>query len=367
MKIKNPIESDISLRAQFYLELIKHVIKTNILHPKTKFGDGDGLIVFLSTNICFDSAVFIYECIQYFEEHNEELYTEIFEHLTVESYERIKDVRNNMHLYNKKGSYQKKANQIIGDRIDEFEAWADENNDLTNDDISCMYYNDGKQSIFLGCSYFVYHFAQEYKGEDFKEFAENISGTLSCIVNFGISKVKLPSVQIRPLNFEISLSDEKSDDFLNKNGIDVSTNFRILLCLAVASWTYIQYFKVIDGDKLFDNSKSRWIVLKNLSIKYDEIFDSIENLLKYSQSKSKLNYIFADSQVDFDNASYREVIQAIRNTVHYNHDDLETGMDYYNSFKTRHNLTVSDFNKMFIYMKENLEALILTLQYFINV
>lgn len=113
MKIKNPIESDISLRAQFYLELIKHVIKTNILYPKTKFGDGDGLIVFLSTNICFDSAVFIYECIQYFEEHNKELYTEIFEHLTVESYERIKDVRNNMHLYNKKGSYQKKLTKLL--------------------------------------------------------------------------------------------------------------------------------------------------------------------------------------------------------------------------------------------------------------
>lgn len=230
-----------------------------------------------------------------------------------------------------------------------------------------MYYNDGNKSIFLGCSYFVYHFAQEYKGEDFKEFAENISRTLSCIVNSGVSKVNLPSIQIRPLNFEISLSDEKSDDFLNKNGIDVSTNFRVLLCLAVASWTYIQYFKVIDGDKLFDNSKSRWIVLKNLSIKYDEIFDSIENLLKYSPSKSKLADLFAVSQVDFDNENYREVIQAIRNTVHYNHDDLEPDMDYYNSFKTRYNFTVSDFNKIFIHMKENLEALIETLQYFIKV
>ncbi|AFA48492.1 hypothetical protein [Acetobacterium woodii] len=368
VKKKNVVENEIVLNAKFYHEIIllivKNAIKSKLTGNGLQIGDKNGMDVFLSTNIVFDSAVFIYESLKYFEKNNKELHIKIIDSLSADDLKKIKDVRNNMHLYNKKGSYQAKATQIIEDRMEEFGFDLDEEFNQFKNDISFLSYLDKDKCMFIGCDYYIHHYTQKYDGNDFSNLAEIVSSTLINIIKLSNKKVSLPSVKFKKFNFNISLNDGKSGEVLKADNIDEKTNFRILLCLTVASWSYLLYFKVINSETMFDNPKSRWVVLKNLAIKYDEIFDSIENLMEYSLEKDKLNDLFKNSKVDFENKKYRELIQIIRNTVHYNNDDLLEDMDYYNSLKIKYGLTISDFKGIFLYIEENLKALICTLQYF---
>jgi len=72
--------------------------------------------------------------------------------------------------------------------------------------------------------------------------------------------------------------------------------------------------------------------------------------------------LFNDSQIVYIDENKR-LIQALRNTVHYSDDDIVESEDCHSSFKLKYNISVSTFNRIFYYMKENLKALIETLQY----
>jgi len=364
MKLEDPILSDIMLQAKFYHETILLLIKKTLLNSKTQQGDEDGYTTFVLTNIVFDSSVFIYESIKYFEKNNEKFYNELTKFLSEEDLIRIKYVRNNMHLYKKGGSYKKKADKIINDRLEEFKMTEKDNLYFLRSDITRIYYINKNKKVFIGCDYFYFHYTLKFGKEDIKKFAENVMKILIQINGLKKHSCCLPRIQSKQTDFNIVLFDSKSKELLEINNLDKYTNFRLLLCLSQASWTFLLYFRLIDSEKLFDDSKWKWILVKNLAIKYDEIFDSVENLVRNSASKISLQDLFRNSGVDFCDSRDRNLIQELRNIVHYSQDDVFGNEDYYSSFKKKYNISTNDINKIFSYMKKNIEALIQTLQYF---
>lgn len=364
MESKYIIKKDIQLQAEYYYELTvlamdiynKYKLRSNI----DEKSDADGFQTFIYSIFIFDQCRFIYDVLEFYKIYFKYEYTQIITFLGDKYYHFIKKIRNNMHLYNKRKSYKNKANSIINQELEKFDMLEEDIFYFLRNDIAVYYYADDNSNILLGSNYFYYHYTKEVdlSGEEIKELSYKVISIIIKIADVLIENHFL----VGDINYNISLYDRKSSEILSKKDIDKFTNFRLLLCLTQAGGCKILFSKILNKKTIYQSYENIWFFTQYLSIKYDEIFDNIKNLLRYSESKEILRRIFNNSNF-ITNDSYKKIISKLRNTVHYNCDEIIEGKNICDSFLTSENLFIDDLKNIFKYMEHNLDELINVLQY----
>lgn len=109
------IKYDIQLNAECFLQIIKLFLSysKNNQNINEKTYDANGFSTFVGGNLVFDCTVFVHEVINFLKVYDSNVYQVVVNCYGLDALNEIKTVRNNMHLFNKNGSYKNKAEKIV--------------------------------------------------------------------------------------------------------------------------------------------------------------------------------------------------------------------------------------------------------------
>ncbi|WP_039657574.1 hypothetical protein [Clostridium tyrobutyricum] len=362
LKEYSSLLQDITMNAKCYVNICENCIKINQQDNKVIYGEANGNS-FLIFALLVDMSMFVYESLNFKELSS-------FKNRIQNSYgrkyfESLKLIRNNVHLYNKYGSYKRKADYIIDTKLNEFKMKDHDFLYQLRNDIALMYKISINKKIFLGTNYFYDHYVYEandlsWDGNEIIKYASNTYSILSLLANRS-SNVNVTKINLRNKGIHIEFFDYKSENLFKNLEVSYITAFRLILVLSELS-----YISILIGDVLqirdFHNTDISWILFlgKYTAIKYDESLDSIENMIKYSKDKDVLKEIL-DSNSKKDYKDIRKFGQNLRNMIHFGIRDSD---------KNKYNLNLSlvqlylletntnnmeDFINKFLLMKNNME------------
>jgi hypothetical protein len=252
--------------------------------------------------------------------------------------QRLKSVRNSMHLYNKQGPYYSKAKRILSE-------------------IRGLHHTDTKDFLYLfrNDEALVYEIGNEYRylrGAlgmfyrhvlDYSKFAwtnddqVNYSQHVAAIVNT-FAKTKsdfVPEIDASILSFNeirIESFDDKIADLFSSVPITEETALRLMLILTRISYAIFIYKVFIEGSSV--SNSPEWLVFftKWFAMHLDEVIDSIDNLLRYSigEDQKFLVLLFSDINL-FPRAEIQVVIRNLRNLIHYDIVGLSNKTTHFHS------------------------------------
>lgn len=312
-----------SYEALCHLELCKLIIKLHALPQTTpKYGREDGLSTFISCGWWLDASVFLYES---------------FKHLSLSSsaYEKsikslpffsdLEVVRNNIHTYFKSGNYGKKSSYITAKKLKDYKL--DEPDWLYSlrNDISLVFQIHTHSRLLVGCDYFISHCIfesdeEKWDGPYFQAYSEFLSSHICKLAqNVSLNYFNLEELTLRENLPCVELFDYKSQVLGEKAETSWPVTFRLLLILYQISNILLLLEDVVELDSIAHDSM--WLLFfgKLLAIKYDESFDNLQSLLKYSVESDRnilLQHLQAVS-LDMNTLVSRKFAQNLRNTIHY--------------------------------------------------
>ncbi len=308
--------------AQCYRAICMKLIETSKEDRPALLGVGNGSSAFLSTFFSQDISTVVYEgtnlLCRYGSNENE-----LFADSMPGYFERLKSVRNSIHLYNKSGPYRPKATKIVNNQLKEFNMLEmDPFIDLRND-ISVIFDLSKTGKRLLGTNYSVFHILEDkfgWSGEEVRNYSKNTASflnTFSCLDLF-----VLPSPDNTVLinkSMQIELFDYKSKELFKRTSLDNTTTFRLLLMLSSVSYIECLFEMYIDLDITLKSDLWLCFLNKFVAIKYDEVFDSLENLLAHikEEEKNVLGPLFQTGCINIGNFKYRDVARKLRNMIHY--------------------------------------------------
>lgn len=364
------IKYDIQLNAECFLQIIKLFLSYSKYNQNIdeKTYDANGFSTFVGGNLVFDCTVFVHEVINFLKIYDSNIYQVIVKCYGLDALNEIKTVRNNMHLFNKNGSYKNKAKKIVNSQLEKFDMLeVDFLNKLRTDICKIFLVKNGKKT-FLGTNYFYFHYVYEVGGEKWdgskiRNYAQMISEILKFFSSYSKNSIRISAIKEKDLKCNIFFQDARSQELLSINCMDESTNFRLLLSLTQIGWINALLFEIIDAEACIEEDRKwRWFLTKYLAIKYDEIFDNIQNLLVHSVHRDELRQNLEENNFKIEELSHRILATKIRNTLHYNISDMIKGKDAFNSFLVKNKLSTNEFDHVFRAMKNDLNNLIVVLQ-----
>lgn len=371
--MRKPIDAikyDIQLNAECFFRIIKLFLSYSEYNLKIdeKTYDANGFSTFVGGNLIFDCTVFVHEVLNFLKIYDNNIYQAIVKCYGLDALNEIKTVRNNMHLFNKNGSYKNKAKNIVYNQLEKFDMLeVDFLNKLRTDICKIFLIKNGTKT-FLGTNYFYFHYVYEVGGEKWdgskiSNYAQIISGIVKFLSSYSQNSIRISTIKEQDLECNIFFQDAKSQELLSTNSMDESTNFRLLLSLTQAGWITTLLSEIINAEACIEEDRKwQWFLTKYLAIKYDEIFDNIQNLLMHSLHRNELKQNLENNNLKIEELSYRILATKIRNTLHYNISDMVKGKDAFSSFLVKNKLSTSEFNYIFATMKNDLNNLIVVLQ-----
>ncbi len=328
----------ILFESKYYFALITQFLLTNETeNKKPRYGAYDGYSSLISPLFSQDMSVFVYEFIKFLKYFNVPI-KEYYEDFSEDFFNRLKVVRHNIHLYNTKGSYKEKGMQIIYKQLFQFglDKWHFLN--FLKKDISIIYKIADTKKILLGTDYTSKHIFEEnrttWSGKQRKQFAYEISYIITKLSQSIKLKFEqgdeLPNMDIlRTRPFQIELFDCKSSVIFSDLPLSKITAFRILLILTSISYASCIIEIHIDQSKVTKDIGWLCFLTKWIAIKYDEAFDSLQNLLKYidEEEKTIINLKLKEYNIDLCKLKYRSVARKLRNMLHYSKNETPLQKD----------------------------------------
>lgn len=312
--------------------LIQHlneVFKKKELKPH--YGCVEGRTAYIAIGYQLDAAVFLYESFKHFATITPQYASEIRE---MPIYKDLEIVRNNIHTYFKNGGFIKKTSSIIEANLVKYEMIEPDFLYSLRSDISLVFEIVGKKRTLIGSDYFVQHCIYESRRDwtkiDYKNFTESLSQCISLIAQKACEEgywiLPLKPVENLPC---IELFDYKSADLFTAGDMSEGVIFRLILMLYQLSYGLILVEKIVDGKVAFQDDLWCCFLSKILAIKYDESFDNLESILRYSKKDSTKLAEYLDAMgLQMSSLKARKFAQNIRNTIHYqrikfNEDSLD--------------------------------------------
>ncbi|MCL2426962.1 MAG: hypothetical protein FWD05_11580 [Oscillospiraceae bacterium] len=308
--------------ANAYLYLIKLFIKLNSIPVlKPSYGNENGFISYLAFSLSSDGSVFLHEAIKYLKEFSDNSSSQDFPENFLSD---LENVRNNVHTYNKRGGYQKKADNIIQGKLIEYEMDTPDSLYFLRSDISLIFEIVNNKRKFIGSDYFIYHSfvdieGKTWSGTRFNKYAENLSAAIKGIATtIDDSVYQLAELDMGNNLPRIELFDYKSPDLFTRVKTNKPITLRLLLALTQISYPIMLVEDIIDIT-LMESTLWMCFFTKLMSIKYDETIDNINSILTHAESTDRnvVNDILSTNGIDINNLRARNFAQKLRNSIHY--------------------------------------------------
>ena len=326
-----------------YFELIKQMIKVFyfLKQKPLAYGNANGLNAYLSVGLQLDISVFLYERIK----HMGLIVPQaVDDFISTPEFKILKNVRNNVHTFFKKGNFASKADGIIENNLEKYNLKKhDIFFSLRNDIALAFEIVDCKRQL-LGSDYFIQHClfecnGQQWDGKDYKKFSEYLSSNIKAFAEtIDETAYRLSPLSVKEVQPQIELFDYKSTDLFAGSMLSNVTAFRLMLILFQISYGIILVEKVLAHES-FD-SDNLWICFftKLLAIKYDESIDNLSSLLKYASidDKRRLASNLLSLNFNIDNLSARDFARDLRNTIHY--QDIQCDPSLFRGKTTREHI-----------------------------
>ncbi len=294
-----------------------HADIPNYMREPVRYGVINGYQTFIVTNIIQEFSTIAYEALNIIEEQQGEL-QELRQEYDSDFFIHLEKVRNSIHIYNKFGSYENKAKRIIESINKEFPF---------NYNISLVYRIKGNRALFLGTNVFCYHMTDEFsestwllgeKARDYAKFVSSIVSSLQPMAEGNINQVKNPFRESAAERISIECFDYTVEAIIKKLNVTPSICVRLLLMHSYVSFINLLFDEVLHVDSCVDDPLWLCFFAKIYSIRYDEVLDSFDNLITYSNGSTKA---LLESLLDFSGfdrkESLREFARSLRNLVHY--------------------------------------------------
>lgn len=320
----------LQFEALCHFNLTKHLIelfKTDISQPR--YGCESGLNAFIAMGYQLDASVFLYESVKHFaliSPEESKAFTE------QPLYSDLEVVRNNIHTYFKNGGFAEKANTITENQLKEYKLDKPDLLHMLRSDISLVFQIENHYRHLIGTDYFIYHCIYEsenkkWTGTDYRDYAAFLSASIKGIA----STVDETPYQLSKLNFleqtpTIELFDFKSADLTSCSAVTRTPTFRLILMLYQISYVLILSEKIFDYTTINQDDLWTCFFSKLLAIKYDESFDNLQSLLRYSEKDDKKLLIeyCKNEELIIENFEARDFAQKLRNTIHYQQLNFDT-------------------------------------------
>lgn len=296
---------------KFHNEIRNHV------RSQAQYGECDGYLSFVATNLIQEFSIIAYEALKMIEEQQGES-QELRQEYDTDFFTHLKKTRNSIHIYNKHGSYKEKAQRIIDSINNEFPH---------NYNISMFYRIKDNKAYLLGTNIFYYHMTDEFNGNnwlrgeksrDYAQFLSSIIGSLRPMAEGNVEQVQNPFSDSVLNEISIECFDYTIESIIKKLNADQSVCVRLLLMHSYVSFINLLFDEILHVDNCVDNSLWLCFFAKIYSIRYDEVLDSFDNLITHADSSTKK---LLQSLLDFDGfdrkESLREFARKLRNLVHY--------------------------------------------------
>jgi hypothetical protein len=306
-----------------HYNLIKSLLKPLTKNAsKPKYGCENGFKSFVSIGYCQDASVFLFESIKHFSILAPEAINSFTDHPL---FPELVIMRNNIHTYFKKGGFSEKTKCITESKLKEYKL--DKVNFLSflRNDVSLVFHIKNQSRHLIGSDNYISHCIYEsenknWKGSDYRNFAEflasSIMGIASTVDEMPYQLPELTFFEQMPL---IELFDYKSADLANCSAVTPNSTFRLLLILYQISYILILIEDIADYERIVQDDLWACFIIKLIAIKYDESFDNLYSLLRFSTEEDKLclkEYCMKE-ELCFDNLKARTFAQNLRNTLHY--------------------------------------------------
>ena len=285
----NKSENNLHLLPGLYLLQFEAICHDNLIKclnellttelEKPKYGCVNGLNTFISFGHFLDESIFLYESLKHFSIlslDDKKAFTEL------PRYSDLKVVRNNIHTYFKKGSFDKKASRIIEEKLKEYKLDKPDLLYLLRNDISLVFQIKNNARFLIGSDYFIYHCIDEsvnktWTGLDYKEYAAFISSSIKGIAS-SIDKTQycLSDLILLEKMPSIELFDFKSSDLFVSSAVSQVSTFRLLLMLYQISYALILVEEIFDINRINEDDLWSCFFIKLVAIKYDESFDNLQ-------------------------------------------------------------------------------------------
>lgn len=317
---------------EFVLFLL--TIKEKLEKREPKYGVVSDANAYVFLSLTLDLSVFLYETIELYELMVKGSADELKSHTF---YTDLEAIRNNIHTFYKKGGYSDKSDDIVLNKLEEYKI---KNKDILyplRSDISLVFKIHNNNRFLIGCDYFISHLIYEttdLDGKKHMDYAEFLSSSLKGITSIHDESIyKLSKLKLNNYLPAIELFDYKSLDLFAISEIPDYLLFRLMLVLHNISYGLLVIDELIHKDMLDDEL---WLCFftKFLAIKYDESFDNLASMVKFSQHSDQIKSWLKNIKLSTSMTSTRRFAQKLRNTIHYkttrinsNHT-INTSRDY---------------------------------------
>ena len=238
---------------------------------------------------------------------------------------RLKSVRNNIHLYNKHGSYKSKADNIIAHTRRKY------NTDIPNElhafrtDDLLIYRIQADRRLLCGSQllFFEHSFERkkfEWTGEQQRKYSQSVASIVNTIANLDVVSVPDVAQHFLTINsLQLESFNDKMSDVFGQLPTSEATAFRLLLVLTRISYALLVIDLFVDKIQLGNYPEWLCFFTKWLAIHYDEARDSLDNLQQYSKSEDALflkGFLLGDC-FSTDSNELRIIAAKLRNMIHY--------------------------------------------------
>ena len=275
---------------------------------------------YLSTIFIRDLSVFLFETTKMYGYGYNKVIDEIIDD---EFYDDLKYVRNRIKLYEKRGN-KKQIENILNTMQLEYKTKPKDFLYSFRSDIS-MFYHDNKR--FIGNNFYSYYvfgkITDKMKNPKIlKDFSCYLSHSIKRLYNIMIceeNKKTLGEDFIKEkTNYDLSISfiDEKIDLIIKNSSFNKVITFESFLIIQEISFIEILLIYIFDIESI-TSTIFLYFIVKQIAIKFDEIFDSIFNIINHMEDGKKLEKVLLEEKILPINLDTQNFAKNLRNHIHY--------------------------------------------------
>ena len=291
----------------------------------------ESLFTYMAPIFIRDLSVFLFETIKMYGFGYNFVIDNI---LNNEFYNDLKYIRNRIKLH-KKGGNKEDINSIIFMMQDKYKTNKKDFLYIFRNDTS-MFYQNGKR--FVGSDFYTYYIFGKLTNKminpailkDFMFYITNYIKKLYDIIICDENKKNLSQKFLKEkneYNISIEFKDEKIDKIIKNSEFNKVITFESILIIQEISFIEILLCYILDIE-LITSELFLYFIVKQISIKFDEIFDSLFNIIKNMKEGKKLEKILLENNILPLNKETQEFAKNLRNNIHYiNYDwDIKEGL-----------------------------------------
>ena len=291
----------------------------------------ESLFTYMAPIFIRDLSVFLFETIKMYGFGYNFIIDNI---LNNEFYNDLKYIRNRIKLH-KKGGNKEDINSIIFMMQDKYKTNKKDLLYIFRNDTS-MFYQNGKR--FVGSDFYTYYIFGKLTNKMInsailKDFSFYITNSIKKLYDITIcdeNKKNLSQKFLKEKNeyyISIEFRDEKIDKIIKNSEFSKVITFESILIIQEISFIEILLCYILDIE-LITSELFLYFIVKQISIKFDEIFDSLFNIIKNMKEGKKLEKILLENNILPLNKETQEFARNLRNNIHYiNYDwDIKEGL-----------------------------------------